>query len=348
MSEFSVEVVRIGPVTPLPNADTLSITKVHGGYPVIFRNGQFAPGALAVYVSVDAIVDGSEEPFAFLGGGRQRIKAKRLRGTFSMGILVAAPEGAKEGDDLREALRVDKWIPPEEREQPAQNGKLRGAPLPQAKAPPGLPIPEYDLAGLRRYSKALVEGEPVIITEKIHGENTRLVRTEDGVLHVGSRDKWKLEGTFGAWWPAVRAHGLDVRMEAMPVDHVVYGEVYGQMADLPYGHRETQPRTFRAFDVYDRKAGKWLDHADASALLRGANIDLVPVLYQGPWQPELTALAEGRSVLANHLREGLVVRPMAERNVIDVRPSDGATFVGGRAVFKLIGEGFLTRKEKAE
>lgn len=37
MSEFHVEVVRVGPVTKHPNADTLSITNIHGGYPVIMR-----------------------------------------------------------------------------------------------------------------------------------------------------------------------------------------------------------------------------------------------------------------------------------------------------------------------
>lgn len=34
MTEFHVEVVRIGSIEKHPGADTLSVTNIHGGYPV--------------------------------------------------------------------------------------------------------------------------------------------------------------------------------------------------------------------------------------------------------------------------------------------------------------------------
>lgn len=135
-TEFHVEVVRIGPTEKLANADTLQLTRVRGDYPVLFRTGQFQEGDLAVYVPLDALVDTRRAEFAFLAKPKAaadatagetaeadeeededaffvRIKAKRLRGTFSMGLLVEVPDSvkdhAKEGDDVAEALGVEKW-----------------------------------------------------------------------------------------------------------------------------------------------------------------------------------------------------------------------------------------------
>ena len=103
MSTFSVPVVRVGAVSRHPNADTLSLTEVRG-CPVVLRTGSFAEGDLAVYVPVDAVVDTTVPELAFLaaeGKTSVRIRAKRLRGTFSMGLLVAAPaDAAALADDV--------------------------------------------------------------------------------------------------------------------------------------------------------------------------------------------------------------------------------------------------------
>src|SRR4051812_24887017 len=111
MSEFHVEVVRLGAIEPHPNADSLSITRVHGGYPVIIRTGEFRTGDLAVYVPVDSGGPADEPRFAFLGEPR-RIKARRLRGVFSMGLLVPASDEWAAGADVRAALRITKYEPP--------------------------------------------------------------------------------------------------------------------------------------------------------------------------------------------------------------------------------------------
>jgi tRNA-binding EMAP/Myf-like protein len=125
MSEFKVEVVRIGEVVKHPHADSLSIVQVHGGYPCIIKTGDFAAGALAVYVPVDALVPVARPEFAFLAAtgkarAMERIKARRLRGIFSMGVLVAAPAGTVEGQDVRELMGVEKWEPEAERETVAR------------------------------------------------------------------------------------------------------------------------------------------------------------------------------------------------------------------------------------
>lgn len=67
-SEHRVEVVRLGPITKHPDADTLSITTVLGGYPVILRTGEYKEGDLAVYVPIDSVVPENDPRWEFLGG----------------------------------------------------------------------------------------------------------------------------------------------------------------------------------------------------------------------------------------------------------------------------------------
>ena len=121
MSEFRVEVVRVGPVSKHPNADSLSVTMVHGGYPCIFRNGDFKEGDLATYISRDAMVPLSHPYFKFLDKGKgnafHRVKAVRLRGLYSEGLLVpVVPGGPYEpGDSMVQQLGVQKYEMPDDR-----------------------------------------------------------------------------------------------------------------------------------------------------------------------------------------------------------------------------------------
>lgn len=125
MSEFYVQIVRVGEVIKHSNADTLSLTKIHGGYPVIFRTGEYAPGDLAVYLPVDSLLPATDPRWDFMleawrkeHSGRPdpshvRLKAKRLRGVFSMGMLSKADPAWIEGQDVRETLQIEKYEPPE-------------------------------------------------------------------------------------------------------------------------------------------------------------------------------------------------------------------------------------------
>ena len=59
--------------------------------------------------------------------------------------------------------------------------------------PPSGHFPKYDVDAFPAYGrKIFVEGEPVILTEKIHGCNSRYV-FKDGIMHCGSRGEWKKE-----------------------------------------------------------------------------------------------------------------------------------------------------------
>lgn len=322
MSEFKVEVVELGPIEKHTNADSLSITKVYD-YPVILRTGDYKEGDKAVYIPVDSIVPKDDPRFAFLGD-HVRIRAKRLRGIFSMGLLAQADPAWTVGQDVREALRITKYEPPEPLQMGGDNEKCP------------FEFPKYtDIEGFRRWPNILQEGEEVWITEKIHGANGRWV-FHDGRLWVGSHNGIKAENNDSLWWKIAHAENLAERLAAFP-DKIVFGEAYGQVQDLKYGTTQNQYK-IGVFDIMDLNTRKYLDVDEYLEMVGKLGLPAVPMLHRGPWSESLRDLSNGPSNVAgaDHMREGIVIRPIKERW------DDGL----GRVILKLIGEDYLLRKEK--
>jgi RNA ligase (TIGR02306 family) len=105
MSTHSVNIVEIAEVLPHANAERLEIIPV-GGWQAVVRKGQFAVGDRAVYIEPDYTVPTARPEFAFLakeGRDRHRLKAVRLRGALSFGLLIPVPDelnGVLPGDDV--------------------------------------------------------------------------------------------------------------------------------------------------------------------------------------------------------------------------------------------------------
>src|SRR5438128_12699518 len=90
------------------NADSLSIVDIFG-YTVCVRTADWKDGDFGAYIPPDSVVPDTPE-FAFLAG-KTRIKAKRLRGVVSFGLLMPAPPGGKIGDDVAELMGVTHYEP---------------------------------------------------------------------------------------------------------------------------------------------------------------------------------------------------------------------------------------------
>jgi len=325
MSTFKVEVVALPKFEKHPNADRLFITRIFD-YPVIFNNmSDYKEGDLVTYIPIDAAVPMTPE-WSFLGDSERshRIKAKKLRGVFSMGLLVRAPEGSKVGDNVAEQLGIIKYEPREPQYMGGENEK-----------DPGF-IPCYtDIENYRRYPHILQPGENVFLTEKLHGCNGRAVFSQKTQrFWLGSRTKIKKEDPKNLWWKAAYKHDLPEKLAKHP-DLIYYFEVYGQVQDLKYGAGKND-LFIRCFDVFDINRGIYLNFDEASGFIYDAGLEPVPHLYTGLWKPELIELAEGKSTIADNVREGFVVRPKKERWSDEV----------GRVILKVIGQKYLLRKGK--
>lgn len=329
-ADHRVEVVPVVLETH-PNADTLSVVKI-AGFTACVRTADFAGVDRAAYIEPDSLVPVDRPWSAFLAprakpiyGDRARITVVKLRGVLSMGLLVAPLAGTswEIGQDVAAELGVEHYNPPEAGSARGTGGEAEAAPAVLRT------LPKYDVDSWRRYGRLFMAGEPVVVTEKIHGASARYVWHE-GRLWVGSRAEWKREDAGNVWWRALRGtEGLAAWCEAHP-NVIVYGEVYGWVQELRYGAAQGQV-WFRAFDL--RHGTAWLPHAEARAL--GAALPWVPVLYEGPYDAvKIEALAEGPSTLyPKHVREGCVVKPLVEREDAHI----------GRVQLKIVGSGYLEK-----
>lgn len=327
MSEFKCEVVKVGPILKHPNAETLGITNVWN-YPCVVKLGEIQEGDLAVYVPVDSIVDTSVPEFAFLGN-HPRIKAKKLRGIFSMGLLVKSSNWAfAEGEDVAKNLNIKKWEEPDE--AISQNGNLKTGG--DCESVPFFFV-QYDLPHYRRYSKSLNEGEEVVITEKIHGCNSRFVHY-DGRIWAGSHKTWKKPDEACLWWKVAKQYDLDKKL-MLYSNLIFYGETYGWVQDLRYSHQQGEV-SFKVFDIFDLQTGRWLNWDVMTNICKIVGLDTVPVVYRGPWHPDLLKMAEGTSQLGDNMKEGIVISPVLER----------FDLYCGRLKLKYPSDSYLLRHEK--
>lgn len=315
MSDHRVEVVPVV-LRPHPNADSLSIVRVHG-WQAIVRTAEWEGHDRGAYIPPDSVL-----PDGLMPDLPRRVRAIRLRGEISEGLLVPAPEGASLGDDVREALGVEHYEPAPE--------TVSGDDAP----PPSGYVPVYDVENARRYSEARWPlGTLLVVTEKINGENWRATFRE-GQIHVASRTRWKAResgGKLSHFWLTL-TDDVAAWLEAHP-GVVLYGETYGGVGGFPYDVPPGGGRRLAVFDVWDPSEHRWWSWDDVPRLPRA------PEIARVPWDGDLDALAdyaEGLTTLGGkHIREGAVIRPLVET---------GGTSPGDRQVLKLIGRDYLTGK----
>ncbi|MFH8612355.1 RNA ligase (ATP) [Streptomyces sp. NPDC018029] len=337
-----------------PGADALELAQV-GLYRAVVAKGAYRTGDSAVYIPEQSVLPAAliEElglTGRLAGGNRDRVKAVRLRGELSQGIVcrpaalagVDLARAAADGTDFAERLGITKWVPPI---PPMMNGDVEAA--------PDL-LPWVDIENIQRHPDVFEAGEPVVLTEKLHGSACLLTYVADsGRVHVsskgfGAKSLALREDPRNLYWRAVHGHGvaaaaarLAERLGARRVG--IFGEVYGDgVQDLAYGadgRRDTLG--YAVFDVSADIDGqvRWLDAAE---LLAG-ELPLVPRLYEGPYDAErVLELATGRETVSGralHLREGVVIRPAMERY---------SPVTGGRAIAKAVSPAYLTRKGGTE
>ena len=343
-------------VHPHPDADALELAQV-GLYRAVVAKGAYRTGEYAVYIPEQAVLPaGLIEELGLTGRlagkAKDRVRAVRLRGEISQGIVcrpAAVVPGTDlaaahaEGTDFAEVLGITKWVPPI---PPTMSGQVESAPE---------LLPWVDIENIRRYPGIFEPGEPVVVTEKIHGSCCLFTYTAaDGAVRVsskgiGAQGLALVEDERNLYWRAVR--GLDLRgaaarlAERLGATRVgIFGEVFGAgVQDLGYGaNGRGTALGYAVFDVsYDDGTGqvRWLDPA---AVLEG-ELPLVPRLFEGPFDIEqVLALAEGTETVSGqglHIREGVVIRPGTERH---------SAVLGGRAVAKAVGQAYVTRKGGTE
>ncbi len=373
MSTFEVLVREIDDVIEHPNAERLNIVKILGYDAITNKTEDGSPrykkGDLVVYVPEAAVVPerllrqygywNEEKDRGMLAGKRgDRVKAIRLRGTVSQGLVWPLPTygdhpvvvdgnellNVKLGDNVAEFFGITKYEPP----VPIGMGGEVAAVYEFAF--------DFDIENEQNFPTFLVDDE-VEATEKLHGTCSRIayrleVQNEElfgsGSVAISSKGlgakglvfKNNEANANNLYVKTFVALGLPEKIEelgrelAANID--LFGEIFGRgVQDLHYGL--TSPE-FRAFDIAVN--GQFLSSADKVAMFERLGVERVPVLYRGPWDRDaLVAVRDGKTTFGEgNVREGVVVSVVGDQTKRE--------HMGGRMrpFLKMINPDYLLRK----
>lgn len=364
MATFGVFVCRISDVYNHPDADKLTIVKVNDFTCISNKledgSWRYQKGDLVAYIPEHSILPNEllkkmgfwseENNIGTLAGAYgNRIKATKLRGVLSQGLLYPVTELGEvvEGQEVSELLGIKKYEP----EVPKTMGGEVLSLFDYAY--------QYDIENILKYPTTFEDGEEVIITEKLHG-------TFFGLVYVPGLEHDEAFGNFlvaskgllakGMFFKNIEKNDRNVYVQMLktlptstwistvlskynePV--YIFSEIFGKgIQDLQYGQNKP---AVRCFDVRIGLPGqgRFLPQDEFVDFVRQLGIETVPLLYRGPYSNEIiNSLKNGRdSISGSNIREGIVIKPTIERSHKRI----------GRIIMKAVSEDYLLRKNGTE
>lgn len=374
MAELKVEVVKIDEILNHPNADRMELAMV-GGYQVCVQYGAFVAGDLVVYIPIDSLLPESLEALIFGPDSKvklhkHRVRAIKLRGAVSQGMVIPLKLAAqypgcynmlsvaREGLDMTSALNIIKYLPPTKLPN-AMSGKA----APKRHCHPM--FSKYtSINHLKKYWNAFMDGDEIVITEKIHGTNFRA-----GWVPFIARTGWqKIKKFFGkgpVWEFVYGSHNVQLMdgkgkdafagnvykriaddhnlAEKIPMGQLWYGEIFGDNIQTGYEYGFKDGKVSVAFmDIKDVKLGEYLDFSEVIAKVEAKGEQVVPHmltvfnakdLMEYLNDPQRVSFIDAKTKPI----EGFVVRPVKEQ-----------TFYGGRLILKVLSDAYLLRKDNSD
>jgi len=191
MTRKLASIRRIKELLPITGADRIELAIVDG-WQVVVKKAEFKVGELAVYFEIDSFIPNhiapfltseGKEPKEYNGVKGERLKTVKLRKQLSQGLLlpVEAMFGGQgranfsEGDDVTEALGIQKWEAPEEKAESTSQ---------QAKKTRAFPyfLRKTDQERIQNYGHMVVKAleEEFEVTVKKDGSSITIFRVVPG------------------------------------------------------------------------------------------------------------------------------------------------------------------------
>jgi RNA ligase (TIGR02306 family) len=307
-----VTVQRVKKISAIPESDFLELAHIMG-WQCVVKKGEFREGDLGVYFEVDSFLP-IDPRFEFLrasshrenfdNGEGFRIRTVKLRGQLSQGLILPYAsfpeiEGAGEGDDVTEKLRVKQWIV---QESTTAGGVAIGG------RPSG--VPTSDEIRVQSATDLIEElsGKPYYITTKMDG-TSGTVYCIDGKTGCCSRNREIKDEADAMYWMPVYKHGLREKLTALGKNIVLIGEICGPGVQK---NKLKLPETeWYVFDAIDYDTGECLSYDKICETCAALGVNTVPLEERGEsfgYSLE-TLLEKAKGKYKSGLdKEGIVVR----------------------------------------
>lgn len=329
MSDFSVPVVEID-IVEHPDADSLEIAKIKGmDYVTIVKKGEYSSGQLVVYIPEDSIVPqyiiddlGLDKKLA--GSKKNRVKAIKLRGVVSQGLIYKNKFNDKIGEDVAEKYGIEKYVvavPEHLGGEVCNIGREYTL--------------KFDINNIKSNPTLFTNSDEIEVTEKIHGTFVMAgAFPSNGYSHEEiiknkvfvSSKKLSADGLVfkdnekninNAYIKAIKENNLDkILMELADKydsEIIFMGEVFGKgIQDLAY--TKSNELNFRLFDILIIKDNTryYFSREEVSNICLNYNIKMATILYSGVFDRDvIDNLTNGKETISGyslHIREGVVIR----------------------------------------
>ena len=265
------------------------------------------------------------------GPDKKVVRCARLRGEMSYGIIMPNEGNWEEGKDVSEYYGIVKYV------APVRSTAADTAPM-------DILFPTFtDVENINNFPDAFVDGEEVVVTEKIDGCNDRVgfSISRDGKVEIKA-GSMSYKRTMPALWdlpsnPYWYPWTLQPVINMMKLYHdilkkefndseidvrnvTLFGEVYG--GSIIGGHKSMDYGTPGAygFGAYGlRIDNNFIDWESLESICGRFQVPLAPVIAKTTFNMRtLRDMATGDSLLAQRnnkkqIREGVVVYPVKER-----------------------------------
>lgn len=337
-NDFAARILRVESMADIPKADRISVARVLGYESVVRRNPDgshaFEPGERIIYVPEDAIIpdellqrnglwgphhDTGVVQGLLAGPGGRRVRIEIFRKQLSTGLvwkMMPELDHLPDNADVTELLGITKHV-----------DELSEDVLRFARPMPGEPV-LYSIPRLKNHP-TLLEGDEVVLTEKLEGECLQMtwlggaVHDEmfhDGRIAVASKGL-AMQGLCFRDLPEVRREGviraafnsgffekLEALADVLGRDRsiLLVSEAIGPgIKKLHYGGKAPFAR---GLDI--AVDGVWMDEDAIDALMKRIDIPRAPVLWRGMFDADvIESFREGKTTFDDkHIREGVVIK----------------------------------------
>lgn len=333
---------RIEKIQPIELADTICCATVLG-WQLVCKKTEVKEGDLVVYCEIDSLLPDIPlfEEIKKITSGTMRIRTVRMRGQVSQGICFPVsivehfgllPEDMIIGQDVTGAMGITKY----EDVLPAELlGKSKGY-MPSR-------IPKSDLYRVQTVQDVLnkYEGTLCYESEKADGESITFYLI-DNIFGVCSKVVDFIESEDSLHWRIAKQFNIEEKLRLysetkganLGYNYSMQGEIIGE--GIKKNKYKIKGQKVLLYNIFNIDKHRYLNYDEFVMATNVLGLERVPVINDRLVLTnninELVALSNGRSMLYDTKREGIVITPLIEINDII-----------GRVIFKVISPEFLIK-----
>jgi len=348
MTRKLVTIEKIREIKPIEGADQIEAARVRDWW-VVIRKGEFKVDSLCMYFEIDSFLPVKPEYDFLLRGSRPkrmmvdgeeregiRLKTIRLRGQVSQGLAMPLPKEPVKGinfKDIEVGTNITSLLDVVKFEAPIPGCLTNVA---RGNFPDFLEKTDEERIQNCSQILDLFKDTKVYITEKLDGTSATYYKHE-GEFGACSRNM-DLKKSDSMYWKIAEQLKLE---ERLPDNLCIQGEIIGE--GIQKNPLKQTGQNFYLFNIYDIKERRYHSLKEIQIFCNAYGINMVPLIKENIdlnfSVDELLLIANNKSELnPKSIKEGIVVRSMIEKNIIERN-------LPTRLSFKVINNSYLLEEK---